>query len=176
MNSKDIAAAVVYKYFPPIRYAACQNVSFALLPYEADIIAVSEAGTVHEIEIKVSKSDLLADAKKMRWATHPNLLPPQVDYYWLAVPKELEAEAVKRAEEIGGGVFSVYSNEHGDMLCDKIKEPRRWIPKDAAPLTRRAYCNVRIEHVTAWRRGLQNRVWRLAAFRYWEIIFNRAKK
>ena len=165
VTAEAIAAVVVENHFPPIRYAVCQNVSFALLPYEADIIAVTEAGTVHEIEIKLSKSDLKADAKKQRWSQ-----PHVVDYYWLAVPKALKEDAVKRAKEIGAGVFLVYSDEYY-TLCDEIKKPRRWITKDAAPLHH--FRTIDKAYVKEWRRGLASRVYRLAALRYWDIVFAR---
>lgn len=166
MDAETIAAAVVRKYFPPRRYAVCQNVSWALIPYEADIIAVTEAGTVHEVEIKISKADLLADAKKPRWR-----MRPCVDFYWLAVPQDLRDAAVERATEIGAGVFSVFP--YGDaFLADKIKLSQRWITKDEAPLTTPYHHR---EYVKEWRRSLQSQVWRLAAMRYWDIVFERAK-
>ncbi len=174
MNAETVAAAVVRRHFPPRRYAVCQNVSWALLPYEADIIAVTEAGTVHEVEIKTSKADLLADVKKMRWANHPNRLRPQVDFYWLAVPQRLQGEAVRRAEEIGAGVFSVYwydrTKHYLQLRCEKIKLPRRWLNKDEAPVR---YSYMRGTPVAEHRQYVRRQVHRLASLRYWEIVFTR---
>jgi hypothetical protein len=169
-SAGDVAAAAVHRHFPPRRYAVCQNVSWALLPYEADVIAVSAAGPDHEIEIKTSKSDLLADTKKMRWANFPNRLRPQVDFYWLAVPGELEAEAVKRAEEIRGGVLSVY-RKNSMLLCEKAKLPIRWINKDEPPMR---YSYTGGTPVAEHRRHLRNLVWRLGSLRYWDDVFQRS--
>jgi hypothetical protein len=141
-------------------------VSWSLLPYEADIIAVSKGGKVHEIEIKISKADLAADAKKQRWR-----MPPYVDCYWLAVPQELKDAAIERAGEIGAGVFS--ASKRGDvLLAYKIKEPRRWLKRDAKPLLQawQGGNNLSIERHRGY---LRNQVWRLAALRYWDIVFKK---
>ena len=40
------------------------NVSWGLLNYEADVVSLTPSGYATEVEIKVSKADLLADFKK----------------------------------------------------------------------------------------------------------------
>lgn len=52
MTAHDITLAVVMQLFPPRRYAVCPNVSWGALPWEADVVAVSQAGIVHEVEVK----------------------------------------------------------------------------------------------------------------------------
>jgi len=67
------------------RYACVPNVSYGLLDHgEADLLCLSNSGVFHEVEIKVTKSDLLADAKKRR--AHEHRLVP---YCWFAVPTDL---------------------------------------------------------------------------------------
>jgi hypothetical protein len=164
MNSQEIIVAVVRVCFPPRRWAVCQNVSWSLLPYEADVIAVSKAGKVHEVEVKLTKADLKRDEKKQRWR-----MPPYIDCYWIAVPEEIKDVAVERANEIGAGVITV--GRRGD--CNKVKEPQRWLKQDAKPmLPPHAPWKGSEGSVVRHRGELRNQVWRLAALRYWDIVFD----
>lgn len=53
---------------------------------------------VLEIEVKVSKSDLLKDLEKRKWWFWKNRIP--CTHFWYAVPASLESEAVRVAEEV----------------------------------------------------------------------------
>lgn len=73
------------------KYAVVPNVSYAVLGHgEADLLCLSKSNTFHEVEIKVSKSDMKADLKKHRG--HEN---NAVSYTWFAVPDDLEDEALE---------------------------------------------------------------------------------
>jgi hypothetical protein len=73
------------------RYAVVPNVSYGLLiRSEADLICATKSGVFHEVEIKVSRSDLKADLKK-RYAHEE----PLIAYTWFAVPQELEGDALE---------------------------------------------------------------------------------
>lgn len=50
------------------QFAVVSNVSWGLLPWEADLIACSKAGFLNEIEIKVSLSDWKADIDKHKFS------------------------------------------------------------------------------------------------------------
>jgi len=106
MNSSDITKAVVKWCFPPRRYAVCPNVSWALLPWEADILAVSGSGVVNEIEIKTSVSDLKRDLAKSKWRV-PGWPWSHIDRFWLAGPSWMESQMRERALAVGGGVIVV---------------------------------------------------------------------
>jgi hypothetical protein len=114
-----------------------------MLPYEADAIAASPGGVIHELEAKSSKSDLMADGKKRKWG-----LPPFTDYFSYVVPAALEATAVGIAEPRGFGVYSVDDKGY----CSRVTAARR----------RHVDCT------TEKQRDRRNRIWRLCSLRYWD--------
>lgn len=61
------------------------NISWGLFIYELDMVVLSASGYAYEIEIKVSKSDLIRDKEK--WHRHRNI---RIKRLWFAVPKKLE--------------------------------------------------------------------------------------
>lgn len=82
---KEIEIAVA-KHFGILNHIIVPNVSFGFLNYEADLLIVSKSGYAWEIEIKISKSDLLRDAKKRH--QHDS---DKVRQLWFAIPKKLES-------------------------------------------------------------------------------------
>jgi hypothetical protein len=84
-------------------------VSYGLLIRgEADLICVTKAGVFHEVEIKVSRSDLRADLRKRR--AHED---PLISFVWFAVPEELEKDALELLHERFGIV----------AVCEQPKRP-----------------------------------------------------
>ena len=71
-----------YLVVPRIRWAIDR------IDHECDLLAMSKTGYLHEIEIKVSRSDLLADKRKNH--THAS---PIIKRLWFAVPVEMAAFA-----------------------------------------------------------------------------------
>lgn len=71
------------------------NVSWGLLNHEADLIVMSNAGYLTEIEIKRSWSDFLADFRKSH--THDDDL---ISWYYYAVPKSISQKCRERLSEI----------------------------------------------------------------------------
>lgn len=67
------------------------NISWSILPYEADLIGISRSGQVTEVEIKRSLADLRADYKKGH--KHDASC---ITYFYYCVPEKL----VKRAKEV----------------------------------------------------------------------------
>lgn len=66
------------------------NISWGMLPYEADLIGISKSGQVTEVEIKRSISDLRADYKK----DHKHDAPC-VTYFYYCVPESLVEQSKK---------------------------------------------------------------------------------
>ena len=66
------------------------NISWGMLPYEADLIGISKSGQVTEVEIKRSLSDLRADYRKDH--RHD---APCVTYFYYCVPESLVEQAKK---------------------------------------------------------------------------------
>ncbi len=65
-NADAVAFAVATHIFHWRKYVVVPNVSWGLLPHEADMIAMTDAGYLSEVEIKVSKADFLADREKYK--------------------------------------------------------------------------------------------------------------
>jgi hypothetical protein len=95
-----------------------------LLPWEADLLAISHTGYLTEIEVKVSAADWWVDAKKQKWRRYAE--PPvgsvfgagwaKVKYFWYAAPIEL----AQRWAEFGLPDFAgVYGIE--DLGDDKMR-------------------------------------------------------
>jgi hypothetical protein len=80
-----------------LKYSVVPNISYSLLNHEADLLCLSRGGVFHEIEIKVSLSDLKADRKKQH--CHMSKIVP---YLWFAVPIELCESAEKIIPERAG--------------------------------------------------------------------------
>ena len=123
MKAKEIARCVVKDLFPPRRYAVCPNVSWALLPWECDVLAVSPAGVVNEIEIKVSVSDLQRDLKKRKWKTPGPW--SHVDRYWIAGPLEMQFDMVNFSKAVGGGAGVICVSDSGCVSVVVAAERKR---------------------------------------------------
>ncbi len=65
----------------------CPNLSWSLLPYEADIIIVNKSGFMTEIEIKRSYEDFKADFNK----NHNN---ERVYYFYFCLPASIKDDAM----------------------------------------------------------------------------------
>lgn len=151
MNERDLILAAIWTWFPPRRWAVCDNVYWGFgLHYEADAIAVSKSGIVHELEAKSVKSDLLRDERKRKWTQLA-----QSDYHWYVVPTKLHDLAAGVAGARGSGLIVVSDIEDGDVVgnADKILRPKLRRDWEQEP-----------DKV----RNRRNRIWRLAGIRYWE--------
>jgi len=92
------------KHFNIRQVLIVPNVSFGFLKYEADLLMVSGSGYAWEIEIKVSRSDLLRDSKKRH--KHDD---EKIRQLWFAIPKKLESSIADIPSH--AGVLVV--DEHG---------------------------------------------------------------
>ena len=89
---------MVVEHFRPRQNLVVPNVSWGFFghgargsrSHEADILVCTDAGCLYEVELKVSKSDLLADMKK-----HHHHFCPRLKYVWFAVPFDLVETAEK---------------------------------------------------------------------------------
>lgn len=100
------------------------NVSWGFdLKYEADLLVVSPAGYVTEIEIKVSRGDIKADLKKHKCAHRSKL----VKRFFYAVPQSI---ADSEWLPLDCGLITVNDNFTYDV---KVVRPPR-INREAKPL------------------------------------------
>lgn len=132
MNSREVMWALIHrvqKFRPRGWFAAVPNVSWGLLPWEADILFCSKAGYLTEIEVKVSRSDWIADFTKRKWRWFA-AEQQWIKQFYYAAPKEL----AERYAEIPGlppwaGVIAC-DTEQGSKI---LREAR--IEKNARKLT-----------------------------------------
>jgi len=87
---------------------------------QADLVFVSRAGYVTEIEIKVSFSDWNSDCEKDKWKRER----PHVARFYYAVPETL-SERVPAWLPDGAGILSVSLGRHGRPTITPIREARR---------------------------------------------------
>lgn len=96
--------------------------------HECDILMVTKSGYATEVEIKVTKADLLKDKKK--WHNHKH---PAISKLYFAVPDKLKDIALKEIPE-RAGLYCVYENKERPKLkhvrlirdCKKPKNRYKW--------------------------------------------------
>lgn len=105
MNAKEVEIAVA-NYFGTRQNLIIPNVSwgFSGLYYEADLVVVTKAGYAKEIEIKVSRADLIKDKEKR----HNHDCRKFKELYF-AIPKKL----LKDIEHI--------PERAGILVCEKVE-------------------------------------------------------
>ncbi len=121
----------------------------SFLDWEADLLVVSNAGFLTEIEVKVTAADWAIDGKKSKWK--PNRLTGNRNYSWTRVKRffyAAPAELAARWQEFGipdfAGVISVYKNEYSAVKSEVIRPAkdilghRRLDEKEKMKLTRLA--------------------------------------
>ncbi len=86
----------VAEHFDRRKNIIVPNVSWGLFSYELDMVVLYPTGWASEIEIKISKSDLLADKKKSH--QHKNRF---IRYLWFAIPEKI-SDCVEHIPERAG--------------------------------------------------------------------------
>jgi hypothetical protein len=116
-TTKQIQLAVgkmqVLKFHSPV----CENVKYLINDFELDVMSVSKSGMLYEFEVKVSRSDFLADKKKRKhefYKTYPNHQP---NYFSYACPKDLIT-----LNEIGSNC-GLYYFDNGEIT--EVRPPKR---------------------------------------------------
>lgn len=145
MTARDIEIAVA-NYFNYRQNLIVPNISWGLLDHEADLLMLSKAGYATEIEIKISKADLLRDEKK-RHHHESNI----VKAFWFAVPSMLKDFALAHIPE-DAGLLEIYERKAGDYLQRKARKIRD-------PKLR--------QHSRKFTDSEREQMARLAAMRYW---------
>jgi hypothetical protein len=126
MNTREIELAIARLF----NYRQClivPNVSWGLsgLGHECDVLVVRPSGYAIEIEIKISKSDLIKDLKK--WHCHKSNLIRQL---WFAIPSQLSDSIGLIPEH--AGVLSASTN-HGYVRFNTVRTAR--VNRDCRKLT-----------------------------------------
>ena len=119
MKAIDVEIAVV-NMFGARRNLIVPNVSwgFSGLYYEADMIVVTKAGYAKEIEIKVSKYDLIKDKGKRH-----NHNCKKFNELYFAIPEALLIHSEHIPER--AGIIKVYFPDGGDKAYAEIVRPAK---------------------------------------------------
>ena len=147
MNAKEIEIAVA-NYFGTRQNLIVPNVfwGFTGLYYEADLVVVTKAGYAKEIEIKVSRGDLIKDKDKVH-----NHDCPRFKELYFAIPKRL----LKDIEHI--------PERAGILVCEKKEYENKYYY--GAKLERKAKIN-NAEKLTLKQ---QYELARLGTMRIWNL-------
>lgn len=121
------------------------NASWGMgLNYEADFISVTPDGYATEVEIKVSKSDLLADLKKAKWAHNGDF----IKRVYFAVPTAL-VETCKEVLPESYGIIEVHEGLHGGLKCREVRAAQNRLK--ARPLSPKEINNMlRLMSMRVW--------------------------
>ena len=122
MNSKEIEIALTtewYSKFNTRRYFVIPNAWWGInLDHEADLLAISGSGYAHEIEIKVSVSDMRADLKKYK---HKTIYKSKtIRAFWYAMPVSIYEKCIEIIPEIAG-IITIDDNTHRNTVVRKPK-------------------------------------------------------
>lgn len=142
----DMEVAVA-NYFSPRRNLIVPNVNWGMFAYETDLCVLSPAGYATEIEIKVSRSDLIKDKEKRHGHNDP-----MIKYLYFAIPEHLEKDIKHIPERAGILVvrwnepFKAYGYtstrmEASRWSCKKVRDPkiqynRKWTDHERGSLLR----------------------------------------
>jgi hypothetical protein len=98
--------------------------------HECDLLKLTRAGYATEIEIKVSKSDLLRDCKKAHGHDHP-----AIKYLYFAVPYGMKAYALEHIPERAGLYVITYSGSAYQVKEAKATDSIQWTDKERLKLS-----------------------------------------
>lgn len=138
MKTQDIEMAIYSNLARKDNKIICPNISWGLdFNHECDILVVDKNNCCSEIEIKVSKSDLKADAKK--WHNHKSF---GIKYLWFAIPERMNTESCVAMIPERAGIYVVKEIEvkrHGVVVYTKrsvevLRRPKE-NPAFSGPLT-----------------------------------------
>ena len=87
--------------------------------HECDMLALSKSGVLHEIEIKISKSDLLADKRKRH--SHESDI---IKRLWFAVPSEIVEFAKINIPENAGLISCGMTSSKKYFASRVIRRPK----------------------------------------------------
>lgn len=113
IKTYELEKAVV-EHFRPRQNLIVPNVSwgFGGMSHEADLIVLTTSNCLYEIELKVSRTDLLRDLKKYH-GHHDHRLR----HLWFAVPRNL----VELAETVVKPEFGIFAAEWFDVDTPYLK-------------------------------------------------------
>ncbi len=176
-SERLIARAIALQTFKRRYLVAVPNCNWT--GHECDLLVVTENLRIIDVEVKISRADLKADAKKAKWWTRrwnfpftqagggfaqsgppcpdmPNQHPPKVWKHYYALPKEIWTPELEA---------SLPSKASGILLLDRDSYPRPAGADMRVDCIRRAVPNRNAEPISA---AAAVDIARLASLRMWE--------
>lgn len=117
----------IVKYYGFRQNLIVPNVFWGLLNHEADLLILSKSNYLTEIEIKISKSDLIADLKKSHH--HKSNI---IKYLYFAIPEKLKEYINYIPEQAGiyiieqNGKVNKLRNAKENVNLRKLKENEKY--------------------------------------------------
>jgi hypothetical protein len=118
MTADDIIYAISRHCFPHSVYTLAPNISWGLGLHECDLLAMTKARCLHEIEIKISLADLKRDALKRHH--HQSSI---IRYLWFAFPEKMKEKALPFIPD-GAGIILVRDDEDGKFRAWRERAAR----------------------------------------------------
>lgn len=117
ISTEEIEVALANHFNPRINLIV-PNVSWGMfLGHECDLFILTKSGYGIEVEIKISKYDLIRDKKK----THQHN-SSKIKKLYFAMPKSMED--LIYLVPARAGIFLIYWNKYNKLTCEKIKEAK----------------------------------------------------
>jgi len=132
-TTAEMELAVVM-HFHARKNVIVPNVSWGMFPYELDLCVLNNDSLyASEVEIKISKSDLKADAKKQH---HHDKNGNYIKYLWFAMPEKLRG-----CEELvpeNAGILYINKHGFGNVFRKPVVNPmaKKWDYEKAFKLAR----------------------------------------
>lgn len=149
MTAKEIQWYLATKKSSPfyvrLMMAVVPNVSWGMLPDEADLIVLSKTGYLTEVEVKVSLSDWKADLEKRKWL-RKKFQNGLVKRFFYAAPEALAARHAELALPSMAGVISV--SERGEAT---VIRPAATFPGHKKLSVLQAHKLLRLAAIKAWK-------------------------
>lgn len=114
ITTLDMEIALM-QFFNIRKHLIVPNVSWGLMNHECDLLILRKTGYAIEVEIKVSKSDLLAEEKKKHdhWS-------PKIKELYFAVPYYMKEFALENIPNIAGLVIvGSERNKHYPVVVER---------------------------------------------------------
>lgn len=128
----------VAKWFNYRRHLIVPNVSWGLVNHECDLLVLSKSNYATEVEIKISRSDLIADKSKKH--KHEDNM---IKYLYFAIPAKMEKDIEHIPEHAG----IIIVNNSG--FCRELRKPTQ-NPKCRALTDKERYQMARLGALRIW--------------------------
>ena len=122
MKTIDIEVAIM-QYYGIRQNIIIPNISWGMFfeknyLHECDLLILSKSNYATEVEIKISKADLLKDKEKKHGHFHSH-----IKYLWFAVPEKLKEIALKEIPE-RAGLFILHKWEDNRITVHIVKKAK----------------------------------------------------